>query len=229
MALKILIVDDVKLSVEIGKSYLKDKGCDVLSAANGREALSLIRLDKPDLVLTDLHMPEMNGDELCREIKSDPALKHIPVVILSSDSNSTNLEKCHDAGCDGILKKPFKQSDIIESVRQYINIISRKHVRVSVNLDVFFNFQGEQHSSRVIDISRGGMFIKEEKTLPLGTSADFSVLIDGSDEPFTINGEVVRIVPSGASNPHDGYAGMGIRFTSPSPQLLAAIDGLGGD
>ena len=105
--MKVLIVDDVKFSVEIGKSFLEGTGCELISAFNGGEALELIRKERPDLVLTDLFMPGMNGDELCRAIKADPATSSIPVIILTAADNSENQEKGLRAGCDGLLGKPY--------------------------------------------------------------------------------------------------------------------------
>ena len=117
--MKVLIVDDVKFSVEIGKSFLEGTGCELLSAFNGGEALELIRKERPDLVLTDLFMPGMNGDELCRAIKADPATRGIPVIILTAADNSENQEKGLKAGCDGLLGKPYSKGDIIEAVKKY--------------------------------------------------------------------------------------------------------------
>ena len=81
--MKILIVDDVKMSLEIEKAFLKDTGCELISASNRGEGLEAAREERPDLVMTDLHMPEMDGAELCQAIKDDPAMKNLPVIILT--------------------------------------------------------------------------------------------------------------------------------------------------
>jgi len=81
---KILLVDDLKLTIEIAKSALINSGAAIITASNGADALIRIKKESPDLVLMDLFMPEMNGDECCKLIKEDPSISHIPVVLMST-------------------------------------------------------------------------------------------------------------------------------------------------
>lgn len=224
--MKILIVDDVKMSLEIGKAFLEDTGCDMISASNGREGLEMAERERPDLVITDLHMPEMSGAELCRAIKDDPAISNLPVIILTSDSNPENLEACHEAGCDAILKKPYKKGEIIENVRKYIKILCREHARASVGLDVFYSFEEETYSAIVTDISSGGMFIRTDFPLSIDADTEFSLVIGNAPEPFKVMGMVVRTVPCGTSRSYDEEPGMGIAFGDVPKELLKLINDL---
>ena len=224
MSVKLLIVDDVKFSLEIGKSCLENKGCEILTASNGVEALEVIKREHPDLVLTDYHMPQMGGDELCRSIKADPSTMNLPVVILTSETNAENLEKCESAGCDGILKKPFKKDEIIEKVKEYVDIICRQHKRMAVDLEVFYNSEEESYSTKIIDLSKGGMFVKNEEHMRLGTETDFFIVPEGEHDGLKVKGEVVRVVPKSSSNSYDQEAGMGIKFIDPSVEVLSIVD-----
>ena len=224
--MKILIVDDVKMSLEIEKEFLKDTGCELVSAANGREGLERAREERPDLVMTDLHMPEMDGAELCIAMKDDPAMKSVPVIILTSDSNPENLEKCHNARCDGILKKPFQKGDIIETVRKYIKILCREHKRAAVGFDVFYNFNEESSSALVTDISSGGMFVRTDSPLPIDSETAFSLVIGNSPEPINVKGKVVRTVRRDRSDSYDEQPGMGVMFRDAPGELLEIIDEL---
>ena len=224
--MKILIVDDVRMSVEIGKGFLEDSGCELISASNGIEGLEVARKERPDLIITDLHMPKMDGAELCRAIKDDPSMNNIPVLILTSDSNPENLKNCHDASCDGILKKPFQKGDIIESVRKYIKILCREHKRAETGFDVFYKYEEEACSALVTDISNGGMFVRTDSPLSIDAETKFSLVIGDSPEPFNVDGKVVRTVRHGRSDSYDEEPGMGIMFMDAPSDLLEIIDKL---
>lgn len=223
--MKILLVDDVRLSIEIGSSFLEGTGCEIISAKDGKEGLERVVDDHPDLVITDLHMPQMSGTDLCRSVKDNPVLRHIPIIILTSDSNKENIDACHNAGCDGILKKPYNKSEIIESVKQYIKIICREHKRAIVNFDVFYNFNGEVCSDKVTDISLGGMFVQSDRPVPIDSEIDFSLLIEGELNEISVKGRVVRTI-KGKDSSYYEKSGMGVMFENPSPDLLSIISKL---
>ena len=224
--MKILIVDDVRMSIEIGKAFLEDSGCELISASNGIEGLETAKKERPDLIITDLHMPVMSGSELCRAIKDDPAISSLPVIILTSDSNPENLEACHEAGCDGILKKPYNKGEIIETVKKYIKILCREHTSAEVGFEVFYRYEEEPCSALVTDISSGGMFVRTDSPLPIDADAEFSLVIGDAPEPFIVGGKVVRTVPQGTSSSYDEEPGMGIMFRDTPKELLELITDL---
>ena len=86
--MKFLLVDDVELFLNLEKSFLDRESFIIDTARSGKEALEKIRADKPDLVLLDLYMPEMNGDEVCRQIKSDPLTRDIIVIMMIINPNT---------------------------------------------------------------------------------------------------------------------------------------------
>ena len=210
--MKILMVDDVNFSLEMGKIALSDSGCEILTAINGKEAWELIQKEQPDLILTDLFMPEMNGDELCQKIKESQSFSHIPVVIITSVDDKNNVDKCKAAGCDQILKKPYAKSDLINIVNGYVNIICRKYERFPVDFEVAYNVDGQICSGKVVDISEGGMFVKGQQPIPIGADAEFSISsgCDSSNHEFA--GKVVRIVPGDGDFSFDNVPGMGVEF-----------------
>ncbi len=81
---RVLAVDDQQLNLELLAAYLSGTGCDLVLANNGFEALAAIAAGRPDLVLLDVVMPGMDGFEVCRRIKSDPANRLLPVVLVTS-------------------------------------------------------------------------------------------------------------------------------------------------
>ena len=91
MALKILAVDDSKTIRMIVKKAFKAYDCKVLEAADGKEGLETASREKPDLIVLDITMPVMSGPEMLTELKKDPALKEIPVIMLTAESGKENV------------------------------------------------------------------------------------------------------------------------------------------
>ena len=210
--MKILMVDDVNFSLEMGKLALIDSGCEIVVASNGREAWKLIQREKPDLILTDLFMPEMNGDELCQKIKESQIFSRIPVVIITSVDDKNNVDRCLAAGCDDIMKKPYIKGDLIDLVNRYISIVCRKHERFLVDFEVIYNFDGRICSANVIDISEGGMFVKGDEGLPVGALTEFSLSTNSGSSNLELKGKVVRVVSGSGDFSFDNIPGMGVEF-----------------
>ena len=90
---KICIIDDDPDIVEIYSIKLKNEGFEIISAPNGEIGLDKVRAEKPDLILLDILMPKKNGAEVLRELKNDPAVSKIPVIVLSNVSDDKTIEK----------------------------------------------------------------------------------------------------------------------------------------
>ena len=104
---KILVVDDGEVERKFFVTVLKKRGCTVSSAENGKAALEKIKLDKPDLILLDFVMPEMNGKEFCKVVKNDESLKNIPVIFLTGSTTPGDVVDCYDVGAEYFLTKPI--------------------------------------------------------------------------------------------------------------------------
>lgn len=118
---KILIADDLEVVLKLEEILLKRTGCDVIKAKNGTEALKKVQVERPDIVLLDLLMPEMNGDVVCKFIKSNDKLAHITVIMVTSRGEKEDVERCRRAGCDHYLTKPIKQNELLGIVRDVID------------------------------------------------------------------------------------------------------------
>jgi two-component system chemotaxis response regulator CheY len=110
MAFNILIVDDSPAMRRVVRRVVEIAGVDVgkyLEAGNGIEALALLRSDWVDLVMTDINMPDMDGEQLLVEVRNDPILATIPVLVVSTDRSETRAKKMMSLGADGYVSKPF--------------------------------------------------------------------------------------------------------------------------
>ncbi|MDD2804061.1 MAG: response regulator [Elusimicrobiales bacterium] len=112
-ARRILCVDDEDFNLDLLEALLKPHGYETMTALHGREALEVLAAKPVDLVLLDINMPVMNGHEVCKKIKSDPQLAHIPVIMITSMDNKENKMKGMESGAEEFLSKPYDQAELL--------------------------------------------------------------------------------------------------------------------
>ncbi|MEW5830589.1 MAG: response regulator [Chloroflexota bacterium] len=118
---KILIAEDEPDIRDLIAFTLRFAGYEVVTAANGKEAVDLAPNEMPDLILMDVRMPIMTGYDACKLFKADPALKHVPVVFLSAKGQETEIQAGLEAGAEEYLLKPFGPSELTESIRRILS------------------------------------------------------------------------------------------------------------
>jgi len=116
----ILIVDDTPEHIDVAVQVLKASNFKIRVATDGNTALKLIYHQKPDLILLDIYMPEMDGFELCRLIKNTPDLKNIPVIFLTSFSDEESIRKGFESGGQDYVVKPFNASELLSRVKTHL-------------------------------------------------------------------------------------------------------------
>ena len=117
---KILVVDDNPTIIRALTFTLKKEGYNVSSVTNGEEALEEIKKSKPALIFLDIMMPKKNGYEVCQEIKSDPELKDIHVLMLTAKGQQRDRNKGLEVGVDEYMTKPFSPSKVVARVRDIL-------------------------------------------------------------------------------------------------------------
>ena len=117
---KILVVDDEIYIVHILDFSLGMEGYDVVTALDGEQALERIRSEKPDLIVLDIMMPKLDGYEVGKTIKSDPATKQIPVILLSAKGRNVDQKMGFDVGADDYITKPFSPRKLVERINQLL-------------------------------------------------------------------------------------------------------------
>lgn len=112
----VLIVDDIPVNIILLKTMLARTNVKILTAVNGQEALDLVRSLKPQVVLLDIQMPVMNGLDVLKEIKSDPKLKDIAVIMVSAYTSAEDIEQSMSLGASGFIKKPVIMDILLSNV-----------------------------------------------------------------------------------------------------------------
>jgi len=118
---KILVADDEVQYVEVISYKFRNAGLEVISAANGREALELAKKERPDLVIIDYQMPEMDGLELCVEIRKDPKISQVPVILLTAYDMIINEREQKMAKINALMSKPFSPRELLTKARELLS------------------------------------------------------------------------------------------------------------
>lgn len=121
MAKKILIVDDESDIVAMLESILKRRGYNIVTALDGESCLKKASDEKPDLILLDIVLPDINGFEICKRLKEDEKTKDIRVVILTALSEEKDLSKGLEEGAYSFISKPFAIADLLDKVKDVLN------------------------------------------------------------------------------------------------------------
>lgn len=122
MSARVLVVDDILPNVKLLEAKLSSEYYDVLTATNGADALEKVATLSPDIVLLDVMMPGMDGFEVCRRIKSNPATAHIPVVMVTALTDASDRIKGLEAGADDFLSKPLNDTALMSRVRSLVRL-----------------------------------------------------------------------------------------------------------
>src|SRR3954470_7678104 len=126
---RILIVDDTPANVQILAGLLKEKGYQLSVATNGQQALDVLGRVRPDLILLDVMMPIMDGFETCRRLKSADAWREIPVIFLTSKSDTTDIVTGFEIGAVDYVAKPFNAHELLARINTHLTI---DHLRRSL-------------------------------------------------------------------------------------------------
>ncbi len=117
---KILVVDDEIYIVHILDFSLGMEGYEVVTALDGEQALERVASERPDLIVLDIMMPKLDGYEVCRAVKSNPATKNVPVILLSAKGRNVDQKMGFDVGADDYITKPFSPRKLVERINQLL-------------------------------------------------------------------------------------------------------------
>ena len=120
MSTRILVVEDQADNRRILHDLLSSVGYEILEAVTGDEGVTLAATQRPDLILMDVQLPGIDGYEATRRIKADPALRHIPIIAVTSYALSGDDVKAFEAGCDAYFAKPYDPIALLAKIREYL-------------------------------------------------------------------------------------------------------------
>lgn len=120
MKKRVLVVEDHEENRRILRLLLASAGIDMIEALTGEEGVAAAERERPDLILMDIQLPGLDGYEATRRIKADPAIRHIPIIVVTSYALSGDDVKAFEAGCDAYVTKPFVPRELLAKVREFL-------------------------------------------------------------------------------------------------------------
>jgi two-component system, sensor histidine kinase and response regulator len=183
---EILIVEDSRTQAEILKHLLESSGYSVIVTNNGNEALSILSNIHPDIILTDIIMPEMTGYELCARLKNDPLTKDIPVILVTQLFDPGDVIQGLASGADSFIIKPYKEEyllDHVSSILTHDNIISPDYGPRGVHINISgkqYEITADRHKILNILLSTYEIAIRKNNEL-----------LDAKDRIATVNDQLL--------------------------------------
>jgi CheY-like chemotaxis protein/Tfp pilus assembly protein PilZ len=191
----IVLADDSEAVVMHLSILLKRLGFDVLPVENGLEALKLIKVMEPDLILLDINMPVMDGVTALRMIKGDKRILEIPVIMLTIETSKGIIEDCKKLGCSGYITKPVKIEKVHEVLQKYLYTttkLKRKYIRVPFNKRVSVVYKGKTHKLYALNLSEGGIYITSKDAFPIHSKVQIILDLDNK-KSISLEAEVVHV------------------------------------
>jgi two-component system cell cycle response regulator DivK len=120
MGKRILVIEDTEDNRQIIRDLLSSVGYELIEAADGAEGVAMAQSQRPDLILMDIQLPEMDGYEATRRIRAIPELARVPIIAVTSYALSGDEAKTRAAGCDGYVAKPFSPRQLLAKIREFL-------------------------------------------------------------------------------------------------------------
>jgi CheY-like chemotaxis protein len=121
---RVLVIEDNPVNLELVLAVLEPDGYQLLTAGTAEVGLQMVRTERPDLILLDVHLPGMSGYEVAPRLKADPATARIPIVALTAQAMRGEETRARDAGCDALLTKPVDTDLLRKTVRRLLADVS---------------------------------------------------------------------------------------------------------
>ena len=195
---KILLVDNVRSILEREKGLLNRDIFQIFTAVTGEEALAIHKREKADVIIMDLHMPKMPGDEVCRAMRSDPEMKKVSILLATLLDDDDEIKRCTQAGANGHIKKPIDRHELAEKLAKLLGIPARQAIRILVKVKLDGRLGSDFFIANTVDVSVSGLLFECEREVNVGDYVETSFFLAGSGgyNRVVVRSEVMRIAPS---------------------------------
>jgi len=221
---KVVLADDVELFLMLENTVFNRDEFEMITVRSGHEVLKVIREAKPDLVFMDIDMPGMNGDECCRIVKRDVMNSHIPVIMVTRRGRKEAVERCREAGCEGVVLKPIDRGDLLAVSRKYLNVKERGAQRFTARLSVKYGVNSsELRKEYSRDLNSGGMFLETDNPLEIDTMLYMEFNLPAGGRTIRCQARVAWVNQVESPKKPQLPAGVGVQFLSLGQADIDAI------
>jgi uncharacterized protein (TIGR02266 family) len=216
----ILVVDDLAMFRELGSIFLSRYG-RVITAASGAEALEAARRERPDVVVLDFHLPDMDSEALCQEIRALGSPERPSFVVALCNGDSADHERAIRAGAADVLSKPLSRVSLVEAVNRLIRFPEvRGMARVDHAARVRVLLDQEERWGTMRNLSRGGMYLEANWSAPPESEMRLEFHLPEVGEPLAPTAKVIW----SRTRLNGDVAGMGVRFLALDAASARTLD-----
>jgi CheY-like chemotaxis protein len=209
LAKKVLIVDDTPGGLAFLRDMVAQAPFTVFEAISGRQAVEIHRRERVHLIVMDLQMPGMDGEQVTRTIRADRTLRDVSILLVTENARPGLRERCLAAGANDFLVKPFKNTDLIARVSPLLTVAARKHTALLAHVEVADNGPAiEPFVARVVNLSTSGLLLEATVPLSEGRLVCAKFFVPGAAAQISTTGKVARRANAG------GAVRWGVRFTA---------------
>ena len=215
---RILLVDHSRGALLFQETILRRRQAVILTALSGGEGLLKARSERPQLVVFGFDLFDMTAPEFCREVRSDPEIKSISLLLVCERENGEHADLCLSAGCNDVIFRPLQREELDEKVCRLTSIPSRRQLRTITRIEVSLENNGRFILARSLNISANGMLLEVDRVLPGDGRLRIHFYLPGDPKPMQIIGEVLRAEFTGT------MAKYGVRFVESDDEQRGRIE-----
>jgi CheY-like chemotaxis protein len=209
LAKKVLIVDDTPSGLALLRDIVTQPHLTVFEAGSGRQAIEIHRRERMDLIIMDLQMPGMGGEQTTRTIRADRALRDVSILLFSDGSRPGLRERCLAAGANDFVPKPFKNAELTARVGSLVNVAVRKQTALLAHVDVEDEGPAvEPFVARIVNLSTSGLLLEADVPLAEGRRVCVKFFVPGATAQISATATVARRADAGSA------VRWGVRFTA---------------
>jgi CheY-like chemotaxis protein len=221
---RILLADGDQIFLELGKTFLRKTGVEVLTARTGETALTLIREARPKLVFMSCRMREESGNHYLDRIRADESLRETPVVMVMTSRDLEEAQRYLSMGCADTLCKPVSRKAFFDVVNRFIDLQKRVAPRFRDRFQVNYGFSlPPDLTGNSCNLSTGGLFMETNDPYPVGTYLNINFMLPDSDHAVNCRARVSWINRPEHLSRVDLPPGLGLGFVDLNPGDLSAI------
>jgi DNA-binding response OmpR family regulator len=224
--IKILLSDGDNVFLELCKVHLRKSGVKILTCQNGKDALDIIRNERPHLAVIAAEMTVFNGFDCCRTVKTDKTLQIIPVLLTLSSGRWEEVDRCRQAGCDEVLIKPINRHIFYSIINKYVTLNTRTAPRFRVRFPVNWTCgDGQRNSGYGVNISTKGIFVESEVTAKVNSIISLKFTLPAYDVEINCRARVSCVMLNDSTLNFAYPKGLGLEFVDLSEENYSKIFG----
>ncbi|HET9830358.1 MAG TPA: response regulator [Vicinamibacterales bacterium] len=220
MSKKVLIVDDTPGGAAPIREILMRAAWTALEATSGRQAIEIHRREHVDLIIMDLQMVGLDGEQVTRAIRADAAMRDVSILVFSDTASPSLRERCLAFGANDFIAKPFTSEQLMSRIWSLLNVAERKRTMLLAHVDVVDSGPAiEPFVARISNLSTSGLLLEADAALAEGRTVVLTFFVPGESVQAKVTATVVR------RTAFAGIVSWGLRFAPLEPavrQMLTA-------